>query len=251
MGHVPRCPLLAVVIGSRGHVRRGPFFASRDWFTGGTWSAGPAFSALCSSVRSREERRTSRLGCGPAGSTGSSGSAGALGHRCRPWGWRLGWHRRPGLEAVPTSAVPRAGGVEAAAEVAREAPRCPAGPCDPSALRFPAHFHLEPGSGSRGYLGPRRRAQAPPTAGAFVVHGAALRQRTAERVPSSRSWELRLVSHTPGSGRITALPAPALGDSVPPANPRVPPWCWCFPPAWCGPSRVAGPWRARERAGGD
>ena len=128
MGHVPLCPLLAVVIGPRGHVRRGPFFASRDWFTGGTWPAGPAFSALCSSVRLREVRRTSTLGCGSAGFTGSSGSAGALGHRCRPWGWRLGWHRRPGLEAVPTSAVPRAGGVEAADEMARRGPSMPGRP---------------------------------------------------------------------------------------------------------------------------
>lgn len=75
--------------------------------------------------------------------------------------------------------------------MAREAPRCPAGPCDLSALRFPAHFHPELGSGSRGYLGPPREGAGPPTPGAFVVRGAVLRQRTAERAPSSRSWELR------------------------------------------------------------
>lgn len=184
MGHVPRRPLLASrdwFTGAR--ALRSFFFASRDWLTGGTWPAQRSLHSAQASVQGRSAgprgQVTGLLGplapLGPLGSWGTGagpgdggwGGTGVLGwrrFRHRPCPGRAGWRRPTRWRARPLDARP--------------------------APVTPLHSIFRPVS-TRSLAAAPGATWGPPTPGAFVVRGAALRQQTAERAPFSRSWELR------------------------------------------------------------
>lgn len=119
------CPAVLywpVVIGSRGHVPCGPFFASCDWLTGGTWPAQRSLRSARASAQGRSAgtrgQATGLLGpLAPLGSWGTGagprdggwGGTGVLGwrrFRRRPCPGRAGWRRPTRWRARPLDARP-------------------------------------------------------------------------------------------------------------------------------------------------